>query len=177
MPKLTIDGIPVEVPDGTTILQAAKQVGIKIPTLCYLEEVQAIGACRVCVVEVEGARTLVASCVAPVAEGMKVHTNTKRAREARKTVVELLLSDHDGDCQICVRNEDCELQELARTLGIKEVRYQGEKSKRIIDDTTPAVVRDTSKCVLCRRCVTVCNEVQGVVQYAGARLSYPHTLL
>ncbi len=162
MPKLTIDGIPVEVPDGTTILQAAKQVGIKIPTLCYLEEVQEIGACRVCVVEVEGARTLIASCVAPVTEGMKVHTKSKRAREARKTVVELLLSDHDGDCQICVRNEDCELQELARTLGIKEVRYEGEKSKRIIDDSTPAVVRDTSKCVLCRRCVTVCNEVQGV---------------
>ncbi len=162
MPKVTIDGISTEVPDGTTILQAAKQAGIKIPTLCYLENIQAIGACRVCIVEVEGAKTLVASCVAPVAEGMKVHTNSKRAREARKMVVELLLSDHDGDCQLCVRNEDCELQALARMLGINEIRYPGEKSRKIIDDTTPALVRDTSKCVLCRRCVTVCNEVQGV---------------
>ncbi len=162
MPKVTIDGIEVEVPEGTTILQAAKKAGVTIPTLCYLEEVQAIGACRVCLVEVEGARTLVASCVMPVSDGMKIKTNTKRVREARRTVVELLLSDHEGDCQTCVRNEDCELQALARTLGIKEISYQGEKSKRIVDDSTPALVRDTAKCVLCRRCVTVCNEVQGV---------------
>ncbi len=162
MPTLTVDNVVVEVPDGTTILKAAEKAGIKIPTLCYLEDVQAIGACRVCLCEVEGARSLMASCVTPVTEGMKVHTNSRRAREARRTVVELLLSDHQGDCQLCDRNDDCELQSLARELGIREVSYPGEKSKRIVDNSTPALVRDTAKCVLCRRCVTVCNDVQGV---------------
>ena len=162
MPTLTIDNITVEVPAGATILEAAKKAGVKIPTLCYLEDVQAIGACRVCVVEVEGARSLVASCVAPATDGMKVHTNNKRARESRRTVVELLLSDHDGHCQTCDRNDDCELQALARDLGIRDITYPGEKSARHIDESTPALVRDTAKCVLCRRCVTVCNETQGV---------------
>lgn len=162
MPTLTVDNIPVEVPDGTSILDAARVAGVKIPSLCYMKDVQAIGACRVCMVEVEGAKTLVASCVAPVTDGMKVHTNTARARNARRTVVELLLSDHDGDCQTCDRNEDCELQALARDMGIRDITYPGEKSKKMIDKSTPALVRDTSKCVLCRRCVTVCGETQGV---------------
>jgi len=162
MPTLTIDSISVEVPDGTTILEAAKEAGVKIPTLCYLEGVQAIGACRVCLIEVEGARTLLASCVTPVTNGMKVHTSSRRVREARRTVVELLLSDHDGDCQTCERNDDCELQALARELGIREVTYTGEKSRGIVDTSTPGLVRDTGKCILCRRCVTVCGEVQGV---------------
>ena len=162
MPKLSIDNFEVEVPEGTSILDAARQVGVRIPTLCYLEGLQSIGACRVCLVEVEGARTLMSSCVTPVAEGMKVYTNTRRVREARRTVVELLLSDHDGDCQTCERNDDCELQALARELGIRDVRYTGEKSTKIEDASTPALVRDTSKCILCRRCVAVCGEVQGV---------------
>jgi iron-only hydrogenase group A len=162
MPKLTIDNIPVEVPDGASVLDAAKQAGINVPTLCYMKNVQAIGACRVCSVEVEGARALVASCSQPATEGMKVKTNTKRVREARRTVVELLLSEHDGDCQVCSRNEDCELQAVARDLGIKEVRYAGEKGRRYSDRSTPALLRDTAKCILCRRCVTVCNETQGV---------------
>ncbi len=162
MPKLTIDNTMVEVPDGTTILEAAKKVGVKIPSLCYLEDVQAVGACRVCMVEVEGAKTLVASCVMPAAEGMKVHTNNKRVREARRTVVDLLLSAHDGDCTTCVRNEDCELQAVARELGIRGVYYQGQKKNRHVDDTTPALIRDSAKCIDCRRCVTVCSEVQGV---------------
>jgi len=162
MPTLTIDGVEVEVPEGTSILNAARKAGIRIPTLCYLEGVQAIGACRVCLVEVERAKALVASCVTPVVDGMKVHTNSKRVRRARRTVVELLLSDHDGDCQTCDRNEDCELQALARELGIREIRYSGQKSRKIQDASTPALTRDTSKCVLCRRCVTVCGEVQGV---------------
>ncbi len=162
MPTLTIDNVSVEVPQGATVLEAARKAGIKIPTLCYLEDVQAIGACRVCMVEVEGARTLLASCVTPAADGMKVHTNSKKAREGRRTVVELLLSDHAGDCQLCDRNDDCELQALARDLGIREITYPGEKSKQYIDDSTPALVRDTAKCVLCRRCVTVCNDIQGV---------------
>ena len=162
MPTLTIDNVTVEVPQGATVLEAAKQAGIKIPTLCYLEDVQAIGACRVCMVEIEGARTLMASCVTPATEGMKVHTNSKKAREGRRTVVELLLSDHCGDCQTCNRNDDCELQALAHDLGITDITYPGEKSASHIDDSTPALIRDTGKCVLCRRCVTVCNETQGV---------------
>jgi iron-only hydrogenase group A len=162
MPKLTIDNIQVEVPNDASILGASKQAGVKIPTLCYLENVQAIGACRVCLVEVEGAKTLVASCVTPVTEGMKVFTNTKRVRDARRTVVELLLSDHDGECQTCDRNNDCELQALACELGIKEISYPGEKSKSVMDVSTPALVRDSGKCILCRRCVTVCGQVQGV---------------
>lgn len=171
MPTVLIDNKKVTVPEGTTILTAARQVGAKIPTLCYLENVQAIGACRVCLVEVEGAKTLVASCVTPVAEGMKIYTNTRRVREARRTVVELLLSDHEGDCQICDRNEDCELQAIARDLGIRKISYTGEKSRSMKDTSTPALVRDTAKCILCRRCVTVCNEIQGVgglfPQYRG----------
>jgi len=162
MPTLTIDNTKVEVPDGTTILHAAKKIGVKIPTLCYLEDVQAQGACRVCVVEVEGAKALVASCVMPCAEGMKVHTNTKRVREARRAVVDLLLSAHDGDCQTCLRNDDCELQAVARDLGIRGIHYAGAKIKGHIDDTTPALIRDSAKCIHCRRCVTVCNEIQGV---------------
>jgi iron-only hydrogenase group A len=116
----------------------------------------------VCVVEVEGAKTLVASCVMPVSDGMVVRTNTRRVREARRTVVELLLSDHEGDCQTCNRSDDCELQAVARALGIEEIRYPGEKSERIVDDSTPALTRDSAKCIHCRRCVTVCAEVQGV---------------
>jgi iron-only hydrogenase group A len=162
MPKVTIDGIQVEVPGGTTILEAAGQAGVQIPTLCHLEGVQAIGACRVCVVQVEGARTLQAACVTPVNDGMVVHTNSGLVREARRTVVELLLSDHEGQCLTCERIHDCELHALAERLGVREITYTGEKSRKIIDTSTPALVRDTSKCILCRRCVTVCGEVQGV---------------
>ena len=162
MQKLTVDNKSVEVPDGTTILDAAYKAGVKISTLCYLEGVQAIGACRVCLVEVEGAKTLVASCVTPAENGMKVHTNSRRVRKARRQVVELILSDHEGDCQTCDRNGDCELQALAQDLGIREISYPGEKSKRLIDTSTEALVRDTAKCIQCRRCVTVCREVQGI---------------
>ncbi len=162
MPRLTIDDIKVEVPEGTSVLQAARQAGVNIPTLCYLEDVQAIGACRVCLVEVEGARTLVASCTQPATEGMVVKTNTGKVRAGRRTVVELLLSEHDGDCKVCPRSADCELRTLAEELGIGELTYTGEKTRRFVDDSTPALVRDTGKCISCRRCVTVCNEVQGV---------------
>ncbi len=162
MPTLTVDDIKVEVPDGTTILQAARQVGSKVPSLCYLEDVQTIGACRVCLVEVQGAKALVASCAAPVAEGMVVKTNSALARKGRQTVVELLLSEHDGNCQTCARSADCELRTLARDLGIDQIRYEGEKTTKTIDDSTPALIRDSGKCIMCRRCVTVCNETQGV---------------
>ena len=162
MPSLTIDDRTIEIAEGSTLLEAAKSAGIQIPTLCYLENVQAIGACRVCLVEVEGAKTLVASCVTPASPGMKVKTNSRRVRESRRTVVELLLSDHGGDCQLCDRNLDCELQALARDLGIRGVTYAGAKSARVVDRSTPALVRDSAKCVLCRRCVTVCGQTQGV---------------
>ncbi len=162
MPTLTIDNVKVEVAAGATILDASRKAGIRIPTLCYMEKVQAIGACRVCLVEVEGAKTLVASCVMPAGEGMKVKTNTKRVREARRMVVELLLSDHDGDCQTCNRSGDCELQALARELGIKEITYPGAKGRKLIDDSTPALTRDSAKCIHCRRCVAVCSQIQGV---------------
>ena len=162
MISLTINNIPVEVPQGTTILAASKKAGIRIPTLCFVEGLQAIGACRVCVVELEGARNLVASCSMPVGQGMKVFTNTRRVREARRTVVELLLSEHNGECQTCDRNEDCELQSLAAELGIREVGYDGEKTRKRIDASTPALVRDSGKCIKCRRCVSVCLETQHV---------------
>lgn len=162
MPTLTINNLPVEVSEGTTILAAAKQAGIHIPTLCYVEGLQAIGACRVCIVEVEGARSLVASCSMPANEGMKVWTNTRRVREARRSVVELLLSEHNGDCQTCDRSGDCELQSLAAELGIREISYAGEKTRRRIDNSTPALIRDSGKCIKCRRCVSVCLETQHV---------------
>jgi NADP-reducing hydrogenase subunit HndD len=162
MPTLSINNSPVEVPEGTTILAASKQVGIHIPTLCYVEGLKAIGACRVCIVEVEGARNLVASCSMPVAQGMKVLTNSRKVREARKAVVELLLSEHNGECQTCDRNEDCELQALAAELGIREIKYAGEKTRKRIDTSTPALMRDSGKCIKCRRCVAVCAETQDV---------------
>ena len=162
MISLTINNIPVEVPEDTTILHAAAKAGIKIPTLCYVEGLQSIGACRVCVVEIEGSQSLAASCSMPVRQGMKVLTNTRRVRAARRTVVELLLSEHNGECQTCDRNEDCELQALAAELGIREIAYDGEKTKRRIDTSTPALMRDSGKCIKCRRCVSVCNETQNV---------------
>ena len=162
MHKLTINGKTIEAPDGATILDAAKRAGIRIPTLCFLEKREPTGACRVCLVEVEGARTLMTACSTPVFDGMEVKTNSPRVRAARKQVVELLLSEHDGNCQICDRNQDCELQDLASELGLRDITYEGEKAKARIDDSTPALVRDNSKCIKCRRCVTVCSQVQGV---------------
>ena len=162
MPTVTINNCPVEVPEGATILTAAHKLGIKIPTMCYVEKVQCIGACRVCLVEVEGARTLAASCSMPVTNGMKVFTNTRRVREARRMVVELLLSEHAGECQTCERNKDCELQTLAYELGIRENEYVGEKTHQHMDVSTPALMRDNGKCIKCRRCVSVCSEIQQV---------------
>ncbi|MCG0275228.1 MAG: [FeFe] hydrogenase, group A [Thermosediminibacteraceae bacterium] len=162
MVTLTIDGEKVQVPKGTTILEAARKLGKKIPTLCFLKGINEIGACRMCVVEVKGARALQASCVYPVSEGMEVFTNTPAVREARKVTLELLLSDHNMECPTCVRNLNCELQKLAEELGIRSIRFTGEKHKAIYDDFSPSIVRDTSKCILCRRCVSTCHNVQGV---------------
>ena len=162
MPALTIDSKTVEVPAGASVLDAARKAGVRIPTLCYLENVQAIGACRLCLVEIEGARTLVTACVMPATDGMKVHTHTKRVREARRTVLELLLSEHAGDCQTCDRNNDCELQAVAHELGITEIRYPGEKPVPGMDTSTPGIVRDNGKCIKCRRCVAACGQIQAV---------------
>ncbi len=162
MINLTINNIPVEVPEGTTILNAARKAGVRIPTLCYVEGLQAIGACRVCIVEIEGVHALAASCSMPVSKGMKVLTNSRRVREARRMVVELLLSEHNGECQTCDRREDCELQSLAAELGIRTITFTGEKTRAGIDVSTPAIMRDHGKCIKCRRCVSVCNEVQHV---------------
>lgn len=160
--NVKINNIPVQVEEGSTILEAAKAAGVKIPTLCYLKGVNAIGACRVCVCEVKGARSLVAACVYPVNEGMEVFTNTPKVRESRKTTVELLLSNHNQDCLSCVRNNNCELQKLSAELGCEGHKYDGVKSEASVDTTTPYLLRDNSKCVLCRRCVAVCKEYQSV---------------
>ena len=160
--NMKIDNIPVKVSADMTILKAAREIGVVIPTLCFLDNIQAIGACRVCLVEVKGARALVPSCTAKVSEGMEVWTSTKRVRDARKMVVELLLSEHDGNCQTCKRNYNCELQSIANSLGINTIRFQGARTKNNMDTSTPGLIRDNSKCIKCRRCVAVCNQVQSV---------------
>ncbi|MCX8110498.1 MAG: NADH-dependent [FeFe] hydrogenase, group A6 [Syntrophorhabdaceae bacterium] len=162
MIRLTINGKEIEVENGATILEAAKKANINIPTLCYLPEVQAIGACRVCLVEIEGIGNLQAACVHPAVNGMKVYTNTERVRLARKFSVEMILSNHPMDCLACPRNLNCELQKIAHELGVNEIRFTGEKSKGIIDDSSPSIRRDNNKCILCRRCVTVCDTIQSV---------------
>ncbi|KUO76612.1 MAG: ferredoxin, partial [Clostridia bacterium BRH_c25] len=162
MINLTINNKKINVEEGTTILEAAKQNSILIPSLCYLEGVHKFGSCRICVVEVDGAKNLQASCITPVSEGMVIHTNSERVRKARKVLYELMLSDHPKECLQCSRNQDCEFQKLGELIQIEESRFEGESSKNIVDTSSPSIVRDNSKCILCRRCVTTCNEVQGV---------------
>lgn len=162
MINLKINGQAVSVPEGTTVLDAARKAGIKIPTLCYLRDINAIGACRVCVVEVKGARSLVASCVYPVSEGMEVVTNSKRVLDSRKTTVELILSDHKKECLSCVRNGNCELQTLSEELRCDAKKYEGQTNSYPIDTSTAYIVRDNDKCVLCRRCVAACKNYQGI---------------
>lgn len=162
MVNVIIDGVSVAVEKGTTVLQAAQKGGVNIPTLCYLKDVNQVGACRVCLVEIKGAKALQPSCVYPVTEGLEVFTNTAKVRESRKAVVELLLSNHPTDCLTCVRSGSCELQSLAQQLGIRDVRFYGEQSVFPIDDRSVSIVRDPNKCILCRRCESVCTKVQGV---------------
>jgi len=171
MINVTINNKKISVKEGTTILEAAKQNNILIPNLCYLENVHNLGACRICVVEVEGMKNLVASCITQVKEGMVIRTNTKQVKDAVKVVYELLMSDHPKNCLNCVRNQNCEFQRLGEIIQIEDSRFEGEKSKDYIDESSPAIVRYAAKCISCRRCVTVCNEIQGVgilnVQYRG----------
>jgi len=160
--KLTIDGVSVEVPAGTTVLEAAKKAGINIPTLCYLKDINQIGACRMCIVDT-GARAFGAACVLPVANGMNVKTNTPKLREARRVNLELLLSNHDKRCLDCARNQKCELQQMCIDLGVEDVdRFKGKMNKYDIDDLSPSIVRNNNKCILCRRCVAACNNTQAV---------------
>ncbi len=162
MVNIKINGVDYSVPEGSTILEAARTAGIKIPTLCYLKDINAIGACRICVVEVKGARSLVASCVYPVNEGMEVFTNTPKVIESRKTTLELILSNHKKECLSCVRSGSCELQELCNEYGVEENRFEGENPAVDIDDSAMHMTRDNSKCILCRRCVAACGVTQGI---------------
>ena len=161
--NLKINNINVSAPEGSTVLEAARTAGIKIPTLCYLKEINEIGACRMCVVEVKGARNLVAACVHPIAEGMEVLTNTEKLIKSRKRTLELLLSNHDKKCLSCVRSGNCELQELCREYGVEDENYfAGEEQHFELDTSAPHMVRDNNKCILCRRCTAVCEKVQTV---------------
>lgn len=152
----------VEAQPGETLLTAMRRAGINIPTLCHIDGLGPTGACRLCVVEVEGQRNLMPSCAFPVAEGMKVRTHSPRVMRARKTIVELLLAAHPDDCNYCVRNGCCELQDLAAELGVRQRRYVGAKNDYHVDLSSPSIVRDPAKCILCGRCVRVCEEIQGV---------------
>ena len=163
MINITINGTPVSVPAGTTILEAARTIGIEIPTLCYMKEKNEIGACRICVVEVTGARTLVAACVMPVSEGMEIKTRSDRVLKARKKTLELIMSNHNCECLACDRSENCELQTLARNFGVDFNTYKGAKTEVELDESSPSIVRDDSKCILCRRCVAACRSQTGVI--------------
>ena len=163
MVNLKINNIPVSVPEGTNVLEAARSAGIRIPSLCYLKDINEMGACRMCIVEVKGAKGLVASCVYPVSEGMEVFTDTERVRKSRRITLELILSNHRMECLTCPRNGNCELRQLAAELGIDEVRYSGSQDKQPELDTSALhLVRDNSKCILCRRCVSACRKLQEV---------------
>lgn len=162
MVNIKINGMAFSVPKGSTILEAARYAGIDIPTLCYLKEINEIGACRLCMVEVKGARSLVTACVYPVFEGMECFTNTEKVQKSRKMTLELILSTHDRKCLSCVRSGSCELQQLCREFGVDdENRFQGETPRYELDATTPHLVRDNNKCILCRRCIAACD-MQGI---------------
>lgn len=172
MVNLTIDGVSVSVPATYTVLEAARKAGVKIPTLCYLKGVNVAGACRVCLVEIEKARTLAAACVMPVSEGMVVHTNSPKVRATRKSTLEMILSDHNRDCLSCIRNRNCELQTLADEYSIRKITFEGEKSPSVYDDKSFSIVRDGSKCIKCGRCVAACNKQSiGVLSFLNRGFS------
>jgi len=159
--KLSIDHREVTVPNTFTVLQAAEQAGVKIPTLCHLKELTPCSACRICVVEVEGARSLATACSYPVTPGMKVHTRTDRVLNARRLIMELMLSDHPLDCMTCEKTGTCKLQDLAYEMGLKGSRMKGEQHQYPLDLSNPFIIRDYNKCVLCERCTRICDEIQG----------------
>ena len=161
--NIKINGMDVAAPKGSTILEAAKLAGIDIPTLCYLKDINEIGACRICIVEVKGAKSLVASCVYPINEGMEVWTNSPKVLNSRKRTLQLILSNHDRKCLSCVRSGNCELQHLCKALHVDDENYyEGEKTHYEIDNSAAHMYRDNNKCILCRRCSAVCENVQGI---------------
>ena len=162
MVNIKINNKEYAVPANSTVLEAARYAGIDIPTLCYLKDINEIGACRLCLVEVKGARGMVTACVYPVNEGMEVFTNTPKIRQARKTNLELVLSAHKKKCLTCIRSTTCELQNLCNEYGVDEDHFQGNNNSYPIDDTTPYIVRDNEKCILCRRCVAACKNMQKI---------------
>ncbi|HHT94626.1 MAG TPA: NADH-dependent [FeFe] hydrogenase, group A6 [Clostridia bacterium] len=159
--NVTIDGIKVQVPEGTSVLDAAKLANVDIPTLCYLKDINEIGACRMCLVDV-GGRALQAACVYPCSEGLKVITNSPKIRDIRKATLELILSHHDRSCLTCIRNQNCELQALADKLNVRDIPFDGAPKGLPIDNISKSIVRDNNKCVLCRRCTSICNNIQTV---------------
>jgi NADH dehydrogenase/NADH:ubiquinone oxidoreductase subunit G len=158
---LTINGVAVSGREGMTILEVARENGIDIPTLCYLEDLPPVGACRLCVVEVEGSRTLVGSCHTPIAEGMVIHTHSPKVLAARRILVELMLASHPDNCLVCDEANRCELRKLAADLNIGLPRFKIRKHYYPIEDENPYIVRDMSKCILCRRCVAACQNIKG----------------
>ncbi len=162
MVNLTIDNQKISVPKGTTILHAAKKAGIDIPTLCYLKDINEVGDCRMCIVEVEGRRGFATSCIQTVEEGMVVHTHTPNVLEARHVILDLIISNHAKDCLTCTRSGNCELQVLATKFNVLNIEFEGERTKHKIDDLSPSIVRDFNKCILCRRCVAACKNVQKI---------------
>ncbi len=174
--NIKINGQSLSVPANYTILQAAREANIDIPTLCYLKDISETGSCRMCVVEIKGGRALQAACVYPVSEGLEVFTNTPKVRAARKSTLELLLSDHDRKCLTCVRNQNCEIQTLCEDLGITDIAFQGEMNEYTIDEVSPSIVRDNNKCVLCRRCVSVCKNIQTVAVIDATERGFKTTI-
>ncbi len=162
MVNLTIDNQKITVPKGTTILNAAKQAGIDIPTLCFLKDINEVGDCRMCIVEVEGRRGFATSCIQTVEEGMVVHTHTPNVLEARHVILDLIISNHAKDCLTCTRSGNCELQALATKFNVLNIEFEGERTEHKIDDLSPSIVRDFNKCILCRRCVAACKNVQKI---------------
>lgn len=160
--NITIDNQKISVPEGITILEAAKKAGIDIPTLCFLKDINEIGDCRMCVVKVEGRRGFATSCIQKVEEGMVIKTHTPEIIEARHVMLDLIISNHDKDCLTCTRMGNCELQALASKFGIQSIEYKGERKEHQVDDLSPSIVKDPNKCILCRRCVAVCKNIQKI---------------
>lgn len=177
MLNVTIDGIKTTVPEGTTVMEAAAALGVDIPALCYLKDINEVGACRICVVEVKGARALQASCVLPVSEGMEVQTESAGVAEARKEILRLMLANHPNDCLTCDKAGECKLQEYAYRYDVKFVEHNGKRKNYDVDKTNPYIYRDNNKCILCGRCVNTCAKVPDRAVLAFGRRGFNTTVI
>lgn len=162
MVNITIDGVKIQAEEGMTILEAAQKAGIDIPTLCFLKDINEVGDCRMCIVEVEGRRGFATSCIQTIEEGMVIHTHTPNVLEARHVILDLIISNHSKDCLTCTRSGNCELQNLAVKFNVQNIEFEGERTNHKIDDLSPSIVRDFNKCILCRRCIAACKNVQKI---------------